>query len=265
LSGVLYTKIPVLFCTDDTVCLGKPIGAGAQADVYEYDNRAIKLFKPGYPQANAYYEANLQAEAFKTGLPVPEIYGLAAIQNRTGIVMEYARGHTLGSRLLSNPALAADCLAQAADMQRNVHAVRGRAFPLLKDKLYRKINSAPLPDTQRQSLLRELDGLATDGALCHGDFHVLNLIETADGLRIIDWVDASIGCAAADVCRSYLLYLLYKQELAEIYLRCYCKKAGIPRENVIEWLPILAAARMTENNSPEDLRLLFRLSGCEEE
>lgn len=65
------------------------IGSGAQADVYLYEGRAVKVFKPGYRQANARREAKLQEQVYRYGLPVPAICEVAEADGRPVIVMEY--------------------------------------------------------------------------------------------------------------------------------------------------------------------------------
>jgi thiamine kinase-like enzyme len=107
-----------------------------------------------------------------------------------------------------------------------------------------------------------LDSLAADEVVCHGDFHPYNIIQTEKGLAVIDWVDATCGSAQADVCRSYLLYLLHGTEVAEAYLHFYCGKANVPKEDVLKWLPILAGARLCEAGRGDDTELLLRLAGA---
>jgi hypothetical protein len=79
-----------------------------------------------------------------------------------------------------------------------------------------------------------------------------------DKVTIIDWVDASAGDIRADVCRTYLLYSDLSAEVAELYLRLYCEKSGLPKDEILQWIPILAGARLAENVSAERAE---RLSG----
>lgn len=104
-----------------------------------------------------------------------------------------------------------------------------------------------------------LQDLETGNRLCHGDFHVLNLLQTINDIKIIDWVCASSGSISADVCRTYLLYLLYRPEIAEIYMDIYCGKAGLSKQDVLEWLPVIAGARLNENVTATDVVLLLDL------
>ncbi len=97
--------------------------------------------------------------------------------------------------------------------------------------------------------------------LCHGDFHPFNLIMSNDDVKIIDWVDASLGDIRADVYRTYLVYAQSSVKLAEMYLRIYCKNAGLSRAEVLEWAPIIAGARLSEKVSSENMEQLKSLVG----
>jgi thiamine kinase-like enzyme len=84
----------------------------------------------------------------------------------------------------------------------------------------------------------------------------MNLLETAEGIKIIDWVDASSGSIGADVCRTYLLYKMNTHEMADIiaetYLELYCERSKIERQEINLWIPIIAAARLSENGIREE-------------
>ena len=88
--------------------------------------------------------------------------------------------------------------------------------------------------------------------LCHGDFNPSNVIITADGTPyVIDWAHATQGNAAADVARTYLLfYLQGKGDVAEKYLKLFCKKADTAIQYVQKWIPIVAASRLVK--APEE-------------
>jgi len=236
------------------------IGSGAQADVYLYEGKALKVFKADYVQANGRYEAELQDKAYKKGLPVPQIYEVIELNGRVAIVMEYVPGKSIGDMMLENMGKAHELLTLSVDVQIQVHKTNADDFPNQKDKFRCNISMNPyLKNEQRQRLLKLLHRFKSDDRLCHGDFHMLNLIETSQGIKIIDWVDASGGSVAADVCRSYLLYLLYRKEIAEAYLDIYCDKANIIKRDVLAWLPIAAGARLNENVTAQDVELLMNL------
>lgn len=80
-----------------------------------------------------------------------------------------------------------------------------------------------------------------------------------DNVKIIDWVDASSGDIRADVYRTYLLYSQSSVELAEMYLHIYCQNTGLAKDEVFEWAPIIAGARLSENVSSENVEHLNQL------
>ena len=73
---------------------------------------------------------------------------------------------------------------------------------------------------------------------------------------VIDWPNACRGDPAGDVCRSYLLLRLHAEEVADPYLDAYCRVSRVPRQNILDWLPFVTAARLTEDVPGELDRLL---------
>ena len=98
-----------------------------------------------------------------------------------------------------------------------------------------------------------------DEKLCHGDFHFFNLIMSDHKVTIIDWVDASAGDIRADVYRTYLLYSQFLVELADMYMRLYCEKSGLSKDEIFQWAPIIAAARLSECVSSEKPERLLEI------
>ncbi|MDR3551763.1 MAG: hypothetical protein P4L75_01435 [Clostridia bacterium] len=48
-----------------------------------------------------------------------------------------------------------------------------------------------------------------------------------------------------------MLYAFDYPELADLYLSGYTHKAGKGKEDVLQWLPVVAAARLDEGNEGE--------------
>ena len=92
--------------------------------------------------------------------------------------------------------------------------------------------------------------------LCPGDFHPINVLGQNSRPMVIDWPDACCGDPAADVCRSYLLLTLHAEVIAEPYLDAYCGNTNMPRANILDWLPYVAAARLAEDVPDDWARLL---------
>lgn len=227
---------------------GPLLGAGNMAEVFLEGDHVLKLYRAGMGPAGPAAEMVAMAVAAEHGLPVPEAIALRQQEGRWGIEMGRAQGVPLAHLDATGPALVEGALAAMVRLQVAMHGVRDARLPPLKPRLADRIGRAPgLGAAQRTELLARLADLPDGQALCHGDFHPFNLIGAADGsVTIIDWADATSGPAAADACRSYLILLPVAPDFAEAYLDAYAGSAAVTREDILAWLPCLAAARLCE-------------------
>ena len=238
--------------------LGEPIKKGNTAEIYLHDGKVYKVFNDNLPDTEAEYEANKQKYAYSCGLPVPCVYETACINGKQVIIMEYIRGRTIGDMLYGDMAKAHEYMDLSVDVQLSIHAVNAASLELMTDKLKRQLLSARLiNDNQKNALIEMMYAMKYENRLCHGDYHIFNLISDDNHVTIIDWVDSSSGDLRADVCRSYLLYSQFSQELAGLYLRLYCEKSGVNEDEIFLWAPIIAGARLSENVSSEEANLLL--------
>ncbi|WP_312028265.1 phosphotransferase family protein [Bacillus salinus] len=130
----------------------------------------------------------------------------------------------------------------------------------MNEKLYRQINSLnQIDDNQKSNLLKKLESFTYENKLCHGDFHLFNLIKKDNQVLVIDWVDSSAGDVRADIYRTYLLFSQFSLELAEVYLQLYCEKSGLLRSEIFQWAPIIAGARLSESVSTENSERLLEI------
>jgi aminoglycoside phosphotransferase (APT) family kinase protein len=230
--------------------LTNQIATGNTADIYLQEGKIVKLFKEYLPDGEAEYEANKQKIVSSYGLPVPCVYEVTKIEGRQAIIMEYAGGKTIGYRILEDESKAEQYMNLTVDIQLKIHAIEPSGLELISDKLSRKINTASeLSETQKAALIKNLGRIPYEKRLCHGDYHPFNLIINEAGIKIIDWVDASMGDVRADVCSSYLLLSQFSAELANLYLRIYCEKSGLSQNDIFVWMPIIAGAGLSGNVS----------------
>jgi RIO-like serine/threonine protein kinase len=241
------------------------IAGGATADVFLDDNnRLVKLFKKNFSEGAIRREASNQKIIYEMGIPVPKIFDVMETDGRYAIVMEYIKGKSLGEKFLKSSDYVngitiennilekskdiMHCLSIIIDMQIKTNSIMLGKFPLMKDKLIRQINKAELlGKNSKDKILKKLDEIKFKNNLCHGDFHPFNLIETDSGIKIIDWADATIGNADADIYRSFMIYELNNLEIAKKYLEMYCNKASKKQEEIIFYEPVIMAARLSEN------------------
>ena len=243
-----YTSMELtnLISTSDTV------------DIYKVGNMAVKLFKEGTAKTAALYEALTHSRVEATGLRVPVIHEVSVIGNRWAIHMDCIEGETLADRMKKDPANMDRYIEQMLDIQLEIHSKITPKLSKLKDKLNRLINSLDcIDDVKKYELLTRLDSMPKHVKLCHGNFMPENIILSDKGPYVVDWVAARQGNASADVGKTYLLLCLKMPDIAEKYLNLFCEKPGPSKRYVQEWLPIGAAARLTEE-IPEEKDFLMK-------
>ncbi|MEN2467911.1 aminoglycoside phosphotransferase family protein [Ornithinibacillus sp. FSL M8-0202] len=236
------------------------IAEGNTATIYVRNNQIVKVFHAYLPESEAKYEAAKQEVAYSSGLPVPKVIEVTSFEGSPAIIMEYVHGSTLGELMLANMHDARDYLNIAVDIQRKIHSVKTDSIELMTLKLTRQIEAAEmLNKKQKACLIEKMNQMSYENRLCHGDLHVFNLIQTGHHIAIIDWVDASVGDVRADVYRTYLLYSQHYPEIAEEYLNLYTEKSGINKNDILEWAPIIAGARLAEFVPTEDSSRLLQI------
>jgi aminoglycoside phosphotransferase (APT) family kinase protein len=236
--------------------LGPPIAAGNEAELFAWDGgRVLKLSKRVGDPTQAEREAAILAALAPTGL-VPRQDGVIEVNGRWGVVMERIDQPTLASAM-ADPGLFPELLELVVTLHRRIHAVRApEGLQHLKQRLGNRIGRAErLSRERRDDLVKRLDAMPDGDRLCHGDFHPFNILGLDETARVIDWLDATRGPPAADVCRSYVLVSAYDPGIAAAYVEAY----GIERAEVDAWLPLVAAGRLCEN-VPDEFERLTKLA-----
>jgi aminoglycoside phosphotransferase (APT) family kinase protein len=153
-----------------------------------------------------------------------------------------------------------------------LHGSPAPELPAQRGRLAHAIQAAKaLPEAQRQRALQMLERLPDGDRLCHGDFHPDNVLLTARGPLVIDWMTAAQGHPAADVARTRLLLtigdppnqgamrlllLLGRSQFARGYSQTYQRGAPEVFRQSQAFLPVMAAARLNEEIAPEREKLL---------
>jgi tRNA A-37 threonylcarbamoyl transferase component Bud32 len=220
--------------------------------IYQYDDTVIKVFDEKYPKSSIFNEALNHARVEETGLKIPKIRSISNIDGRWTICMDYIHGQTLEQKLTENPEKASQLLELFVDLQLEIHSKTAPLLNVLKDKLIRKIQSInDLDATTKYELMTQLDSMPKHTKVCHGDFLPSNIIINDTGAYIIDWSHATQGNASADVATTYLKMLLYYPDLADAYLKLFCKKSNTELQYVQRWFPIVAAQELATANESE--------------
>lgn len=227
---------------------GRLIGTGKVAEVFAWGELALKLYRPGADKASAFREAAILAQVERLGLPAPRVEGVLRHEERWGVLMTRVPAGSWAELVLAHPERVSEVVASMAALHARIHACPGAGFPHLRDRLLGNIERAPgLPELLRARLLDRTRAAAYADRLCHGDFHPFNVLGSLENGIVVDWLDATAGSPAADICRSYLLLRMARPEFAEATLRAGAEASGLAVETILAWLPLLAAARLAEH------------------
>src|SRR6516165_6844712 len=237
--------------------IGRLLAAGNVTEVFEWGSRVVKLYRSSTRKPTAFREAAIHAAVEAMALPVPAVWGVVEVGGRWGIVFDRVKERSFAERMREDASLIPECLQALARLHARIHGQTARQFYRLKSRLATNIaGTGFLDEPLKQILLGRLAGMADGDRLCHGDFHPVNVLGQNSQPMVIDWPDACCGDPAADVCRSYLLLKLHTEDIAEPYLDAYCGITNMPRENILDWLPYVAAARLAEDVPDDWARLL---------
>jgi aminoglycoside phosphotransferase len=286
------------------------IASGVTAEVFPYSpGWVLKLFHVGLSadfvcreqrSAQVAYALSVNNGVFQ----VPRVGEIIHINKRFGLLYEFIPGAPMLATLLASSAAPLDLFAkQLAELHASLHNIAidrfakanvltPHALPTQQSRLTHAIQKAQgISNTQRAAALLALHRqtrVAT--SLCHGDFHMGNILldpTKINGATLIDWRDASIGDPLADVARTSLLICFAvvpkqveldvfvpapalpwqqaqnqqaRQHFNQLYLHHYRALTGQGtdwHDALSAWLPILAIARLSETaNFDERARLL---------
>ncbi len=192
---------------------------GADVPV-EWRGPLVLRIKPGADQLDeARREADIQTWAADAGLSVPRVLHVLEPDepfDRPGQVMERASGGTMLEALSSTPWRMLGLLRGLGRLHAELHSTPITGFPDGDDLLDRRLalvrsTAEQLEHPELHRALDEVEALAPQlrggsSAVCHGDFHPLNVLVGDDALHLIDWTDAGVGDPNGDVARTLLLF-----------------------------------------------------------
>lgn len=226
--------------------------------IYRDGDKAIKVFESEYKKYDILNEALNQARVEEIGLNIPRLREVTVIDGKWAITTDFIEGKTLAQLMDENPDKFDEYLELFVDLQMGVHAQKCPLLSKLKDKMNKKISDTNLDATTRYELHTRLEGMPKHNKVCHGDFNPSNIIISEDGTPyIIDWAHVTQGNASADAARTYLLFCIAgKKDVADKYLKLFCKKSDTAIQYVQKWMPIVAASQSVKGR-PEEKELLL--------
>ena len=198
--------------------LGEKIGEGATADIHAWaPGQVLKLFKAGVAREHSWWEARMTRAVFAAGAPAPEVLDEVTLEGRFGIVLTRLDGPTLLQLLLTRAMTREQVGAILAALYISVHKTPPAPDVLpLRDwfDAVSRLSGGMLPKHIATGVLTLIERLPPGDALCHNDLHLGNVIMTADGPRIIDWLATVRAGAALDLGRCHVTTteLVYEPE-----------------------------------------------------
>ena len=257
--------------------LGPLLAIGRTSEVYVWGpDRVAKVLRPGFPDGLGEEEARAGAVAAAAGIGAPAFFGTVRVDGRLALIYERIDGDSMLDRLVGRAHLTEPLAAELAAIHARIHAASGTGrLPPIRHWVAGAIErvSGGLPADLRAAVRRRLSELPDGDAVCHGDMHPGNVVLTARGSVVIDWLTAGAGPPALDVART--LFLLrdgvlpadlepgrrgrierLRAGFADGYLAAYRARRAIDEAEVGAWrLPILVA-RLDEEVAGEREHIL---------
>lgn len=251
------------------------IGKGKSAEVYQYaEGKVLKLFFNDFSINDIKYENWLMNSINQLNIKAPVCFGTISLENRNGLIYEYAKGVSLLGLIIQNPLKVKQYAYLLATEHAKIHANTCTTLPSEKERLRKQIErSKERIGKQYNKLLKQLSEIRSETFVCHGDFHPDNILVDNVDISIIDWMNSYSGTRAGDVARTYLMIIspivpdgfpitlismlkILKKKLATTYLNEYQKITGIPKKLIKDWMKIIAAVRLCDNIPGEEKWLL---------
>jgi aminoglycoside phosphotransferase (APT) family kinase protein len=250
---------------------GTPIGKGAQCQVYRKGDTVYKVLSEGHELYSAMHEGFALALAQREGIPVSNIHGVYTEGGHIVMEMDYVAGKPV-TDLIIEAAQKRDrgaidaYVQQLVDLQVQLHNRTAIGLGAAR-QTYAVVfaNPSNLSDELRGKLFDRVNRLPDGSALCHNDYHALNVINNGGKLIIIDWDSAMTGDPAGDVAHTFLVSLLMNDVLNGIYddfagnyLDKYLAQTHMKRERVEAWMPVHAAILYSAliNGAPQNAKIM---------
>ena len=255
---------------------GPLLGQGRTAEVYAWgDFQVLKLFFTTWPVEWIHQEARVARIVHEAGLASPATGDIIEVEGRLGVVFERIDGPSMLEDVLRHPWRIVSTAHQFADLHLAMHRRTLAELPCGRELLTGLLEAAPrLTDEVKAQLLGKLEQLPDEEAICHCDYHPDNILMTTRGPIVIDWMSVTRGHPLADVAGTSLLFRIietpstvgrFTRGLIEVlrrvflstYLRRYFESSPYRREQMDDWVPVMAAAYLDQGlTAQEEDRLI---------
>lgn len=230
------------------------LGKGKSAQVFDIgDDRVLKLFHAQVSEQMIERERAAAQIAASLGLPTAAPLARADVEGQAALLYPLIAGPSLTATLRKTPFSARARLRAMAHLHHAIHARPVTGLRTVKSVLQTDIDYGPAPAPLKHAASAYLATLPEGDRLLHGDFHIDNILVSADHMVILDWAKAAIGDPAADVVRSEMLMLfgegpadpvtnLWRSWAAGQLGRAYGTTATMRQDSLSAWRPVVALA-----------------------
>ncbi len=241
--------------------LPSPIAIGRSAEIYAWDpGKVIKLFFADIPLTDIDYEYSNTREANSLGISPMRCYEKIAIEDRTGIVLDFIDGISLTKLPEKEPLQLFSVPKILAELHANLHKKETNSLRDIRSYAKSMLHLDPLhflSSEEKKKAEQVIETLPSGSSFLHMDFHPENVIVSDKSNIIIDWRTAARGNPAADVAYTVFLfhdaelwpgtpklkllfYTIVRSFILRGYLKHYRSYTGITLEEINAWrLPIL--------------------------
>ncbi|GKX28771.1 aminoglycoside phosphotransferase [Vallitalea longa] len=257
--------------------LGKLIGEGSTAEIYELDNNKIlKLFIKGYKKKYIKYEYRVNNILSTYDLPVTKAYKMVKCNDRIGIIYDKVNGNTMLHNIFDDMSSIKTYGENLAKLHYTIHKVTyNKRLYNYKQSLIRSIKNIDLIDNDTKHKIIAYTKSLPDGSnLCHGDFHPENILIDNNKYYIIDWMTTRKGNCLCDVARTIIIlkysvvekdipideikeFHVLRSLLLKHYVNFYTAFSGADINEIEKWELPIATTRLNENIPEEEKALLL--------
>ncbi|SHO53188.1 aminoglycoside phosphotransferase family protein [Anaerocolumna xylanovorans] len=236
---------------------GKIIGVGYTASVYEWEgNKVLKLFNTGYPNESAESEYHNAMAIRDMNFSKPKAYEMISYKEQNGIIYDRVEGESLLDWVMKTGDLQ-ECAICMAKLHKSILQNEISNVPNYKDFLRYHIPNTLLSLEEQKEILQMIDKLSDGNTLCHGDYHVGNILIGGGQPYVIDFMNICHGNYLYDVARTVFLteytpvppetkdrdmILHFKKTLSDLYLM----QMNVTREMIKDYLSVIIAVRKGE-------------------
>jgi len=243
--------------------LSAPIAEGRTAEIYEWNKgQILKLYRDWCPRHWVEEESKVAQAIHKAGIPSPAVGEILEVNHRRGLVYERVTGRSLLQEVSTRPWTFPKQARLLAELHSQINQLSIPGLHSYHEGLMHTIRRAPhLENDLRDKILNRLWGLKDGDRVCHGDFHPGNVLLTDRGPIVIDWMTARRGNPWADVARTNLLLSIGAKSAGKqvkpivrfiadayrsMYLKHYSRLNPNDHDELAQWMPVIAAARLDE-------------------